>query len=239
MFLAVAFVISVLFILKDAKKEGLDPGSMLDCVVIILLSGVLGGRLLFVAINWKEYLSFPGRILLLHEGGLAFQGALAGAVVGGLFAARAKHIPFWKGADVFAPYIALGQAIGRIGCFFNGCCYGIPSDSGIRVLFPGHGTERIPAQLYSSALLFGLFALLVYAGKKRRFRGFLFSLYLRSYGALRFFMDLMRDDNPGVLGMMKLSQILSLVILSAGAGCYYFLKKGASENIDGKDRVHS
>ncbi|MDP8259210.1 MAG: prolipoprotein diacylglyceryl transferase, partial [Candidatus Aadella gelida] len=209
-FLAVAFIVSSLLILKDTRQQSLDTGKMMDCVGIILLSGILGGRLLFVGINWKEYVAEPLRIFMFHEGGLAFQGALVGAILGGIVAAKVKKMPFWKSADIIAPYIALGQAIGRIGCFFNGCCYGKVADTGIRIVFPHQAVARMPAQLYSSFMLFLVFVALLLVKKRKRFDGYVFSAYLVLYGSMRFIVDFFRADNPEIFFSLKLSQILSL-----------------------------
>ncbi|MFH1837158.1 MAG: prolipoprotein diacylglyceryl transferase [Candidatus Omnitrophota bacterium] len=222
--MAIAFIVSTVFILSDAKKEGIDTGKMMDVMVIIILSGILGGRLLFVAQNLGHYTRNPLQIFMLNEGGLAFQGAFLGALIGGIIASKKKRIHFWKGADVIAPYVALGQGIGRIGCFLNGCCYGKFAEKGIKFVFPQETLARVPAQLYSSLTLFGLFAVLVLLKRKKMFDGYIFSMYMMLYGVLRFFLEFIRADNPAVLFDLKLSQIIGIATFFAGALTYNSLK---------------
>ncbi len=225
LFVAVAFLLSTALILKDAKRAGFPQGKFFDCLIAIFLGGLIGGRLLFVAINWRVYIQDPVRILLFAEGGLAFQGALVLAVLSGVLAAKRSQIPFWKGADLIAPYIALGQAIGRIGCFFNGCCYGRVVERGIGVVFPSQDVTRIPIQLYTSLALFSVFAVLLKAREKKHFDGYVFSLYLIIYSAVRIVLDLFRADNPDVFLFFKLSQVISFGTFICGLVMYLFLKK--------------
>jgi len=205
---AIAFLISTVFILRDAKKNGFKQADILDCLIMVFLSGLIGGRLLYVLINAGYYFDCPLRILMFYEGGLAFQGALVGAVVSGVVVTRVKKLSFRKVADLIVPYMALGQAIGRIGCFLNGCCYGKVISFGPAVTFPGDAAARMPVQLYSSFILFLFFLFLLKIRKKHFFDGCVFALYLAVYGIFRFFMDFLRGDELSVFFGIKLSQII-------------------------------
>jgi len=224
LFVAVAFVLGSLLILRDSKKAGISETAMLDCLLAILIGGIIGGRLLFVLINMGDYISDPARILMLHEGGLAFHGSLAGGLAAGAICAKLRGIPLLKGVDVVAPYIALGQAIGRVGCFMNGCCFGKVIDHGIGVTFPGEDVMRVPVQLYSSAALLVIFALLIAIRRGTRTRGAVFAWYLILYGIYRTMIEFLRGDNPAVFMGLDLAQLISVGMFAAGVVMWGILK---------------
>jgi phosphatidylglycerol:prolipoprotein diacylglycerol transferase len=126
-------------------------------------------------------------------------------------------------SDLIAPYIALGQAIGRIGCFLNGCCYGRVIEKGIAVTFPQETAMRIPTQLYSSMLLMVIFMVLIAIREKRRFDGCVFIMYVLLYAVFRFCMDFLRGDDLAVLFGIRLSQVISIGMFIAAAAAYMIL----------------
>jgi len=225
---AAGFLLAALLMLKDAGKYGFSRDDIFDCLIAVLAGGLLGGRLLFVAINWSHYSSDPLRVLMVQEGGLAFQGALIAGILSGALACRIKKIPFWRAGDLAAPYIALAQSVGRIGCFLNGCCYGRFTNGWLGVTFPGETAARIPTQIYSSVILLGLFMLLVSAARRRHFDGYVLLLYLMLYSAFRFFMDLFRGDDLAGFYFMTLSQAISAAVFVSGALLFLVLRKRAS-----------
>ena len=228
---AAGFLLAVVLILRDSKKIGISREDLLDCLIAVLVGGLVGGRLLFVLINWRYYLQHPAGVLMLSEGGMAFQGALIMAVFAGAVVTRVKKLSFWKVCDLMAPYIALAQAVGRIGCFLNGCCYGRVIESGIGVIFPADTVMRIPTQVYSSLALLVLFIILFALRERRLFNGYVFTMYVILYSVFRFFMDFLRGDNPPVMYGMKLSQVISLGMFLCGIVMYAVLK---SKKLKGK-----
>ncbi len=215
--IAVGFVLSTMLILREAGKEGVSREGIFDAMIAILAGGLIGGRLLFVLINWQYYLRHPLSIIFLNEGGMAIQGAIAGGLLAGLLVCRIKKLPFWRASDIVVPYIALGQAIGRIGCFLNGCCYGHVHEGFCAVTFPGESVSRFPVQLVYTVALLVLFLFLLMVRKKKHFDGLVFVSYFMLYGLLRFSLDFLRDDTlVGVAGI-TLSQVLGLGIFAAGA----------------------
>ncbi|MGB2600143.1 MAG: prolipoprotein diacylglyceryl transferase [Candidatus Omnitrophota bacterium] len=213
---AAGFLLSSVMVLYDSEKFGLSKDSVFDCLIAILAGGIIGGRLLFVAINWQEYAQHPVRIFMLTEGGMAFHGSLAGAVICGGAVARIKKLPFWKTADLVAPYIALGQAVGRIGCLLNGCCYGKAIIGGMGIVFPGETIMRVPTQIYSSVFLLFLYVVLIELRQRRKFDGFVFSMYVIFYAAFRFFIEFYRGDTPPVFFDLTLAQIISIAMFICG-----------------------
>ncbi|MFH1878765.1 MAG: prolipoprotein diacylglyceryl transferase [Candidatus Omnitrophota bacterium] len=233
-FVALGFLLAMVLIGRDSKKIGLEKNKVFDCLIAVLIGGLAGGRLLFVILNWHLFRNDIARIVMINEGGMAVQGAMLMGVLSGAVAARVKRIPFWKTADLFAPYMALGQSVGRVGCFMNGCCYGKAVSSGVRVTFPGDEVSRIPVQLYSSFSLLAICIILLLLRKKRYFDGHAFALYLLLYSVYRFFMDFMRADNPPVFGSMSLSQIISIGTFFTGIALYMILRRYSLLNRDGE-----
>jgi len=230
LFVALGFLISTILILRDARKAGISQNTIFDCLMTVLISGLIGGRLLYVVINWEYYLQYPARALMFYEGGLAFQGALLAAILSGIIVARIKKISFWKTADLIAPYIALGQAIGRIGCFLNGCCYGKIVSSGWKVQFPGETVTRMPVQIYLSIGLFLLFFVLLKFRQKQFFSGSVFAMYLIAYGMFRFLMDYLRGDELVVISGIRLSQMISMGTFLCGVLIFIVLKNKMKNN---------
>ncbi len=223
--IALGFLLAAFLMTREASKYGASKDDVFDCLIAVLISGLIGGRFLFVAINWQLYSREPLRIFMLQEGGMAIQGSLVTAFITGIVVCRAKKLRFWKMCDLIAPYIALGQAVGRVGCFLNGCCYGKVIVSGLGVTFPGETVLRIPTQVYSSLFLLGIFAALLMFRKKRPFDGSVFVLYMILYALFRFGMDFMRSDNPKIFLGITLAQAISVGIFFCGIAFYFALKR--------------
>jgi len=220
-----AFLLGTILVVRDAGRYGMPVDSVFDTMIAVLAGGLVGGRILFVLVNWDHYSRDLFGIFKFYEGGLAIQGALLGAVLAGVAVTRARKISFWRTSDLIAPYIALGQSIGRIGCFLNGCCYGKVIEGGLGVTFPGETVMRIPVQLYSSLGLLVIFAVLIRLRNRPHFDGLIFTMYLILYSGFRFFMDFMRADNPAALYNMTLAQLISIGMLVCGAGLYVWLRR--------------
>jgi phosphatidylglycerol:prolipoprotein diacylglycerol transferase len=222
---AAGFLLSAILVLADSKRFKLDRESVFDCLIAILIGGIVGGRLLFVFINLDTYLKDPLRVLMLNEGGMAFHGALVGAVLGSIIVCVKKNLPFWKTADVIAPYIALGHAVGRIGCLLNGCCYGKVTTGplALGVIFEGEIAMRVPTQIYSTIFLLALYVVLIELRDRRRFDGYVFSMYIILYSIFRFFIEFWRGDTEIVLFNLTLAQIISIIMIFCGVVLYKVL----------------
>jgi len=150
------------------------------------------------------------------QGGLTLYGALLLAVPGAILYCRRKRLDFLRVADLCAPWLLVGQAIGRIGCFLEGCCYGAVTRGPLGVTLPGHATPVHPTQLYEAAADIALAALLGLAVRPRG-RGGTFGWMLIGYGAVRFALELLRDDPRGGLGPLSTSQLIAIPAVGAGA----------------------
>ncbi len=199
-------------------QAAIPPDQLPDVASVVILGGILGARALYVALHWDGFLAHPLELFAIWHGGLVFYGGVAGSVLAGWLYARAKGLSLLLIADQLIPFVALAHAIGRIGCFLNGCCYGWPTGAWYGVLFPGHDAPVIPTQLIEAAGLFGLFLALSRAQTAGRLaqRGALFGRYLAGYGLLRFVVEFLRGDQTRWLAGMTLQQVISIALLMAG-----------------------
>lgn len=156
------------------------------------------------------------------QGGLTFYGGLLLALPGGMWFAKRRGMGALKSADLLAPSLMLGLALGRIGCFLNGCCYGAKTNGALGVLFPGHASGRHATQLYESLFTFLLFFLLRHVlRRKTRGEGELFGYMLSIYGIFRIAIEWLRDDRRGGLAMLSTSQLVSIPLIAIGCWLVY------------------
>ncbi len=212
--LALAVLICAYCMSRDGRRYQIPPEKVYDFIFWCVVSGILGGRLLFVFLNAGFFIQHPLEILMLQHGGLAWQGALTGGGLGGWFYIRQQGLPLGLMLDLSAPYVALGQAIGRIGCFLNGCCYGREVSWGI--YFPVHDARLHPTQLYSAAGLLMIFFILKGFQRRTNIPGRLMVLYLILTSAQRFGVQFFRADHIPVWAGMSVFQIFSVAIFMAG-----------------------
>jgi phosphatidylglycerol---prolipoprotein diacylglyceryl transferase len=219
---ALGFAIATLIMYRRAPKFGLDANLIVDYIMLVLVTGIAGGRLLYVLLNLRYYLANPLEIPNLSKGGLVWYGGFILALIASLWFVRARKLDFWAASDLVAPYIALAQALGRLGCFMNGCCYGkaVPAGSLFAVMFPHESVPRCPTQLYSAAALFAIFAVLRLWQDARRFTGEIFLGYCILYSGKRFFMEFLRGDNPAVMLGLTMSQVISVIMFAAAAALF-------------------
>lgn len=211
--LALAFIVGTYLAKIEAGRQDLAPEKILNLSLILAVSAILGARILYVLQNLKFYINHPQQILMLHRGGLSFYGGFVLAIIFAVVFLKRQRLPVFKTFDIVCPYLALAQAIGRIGCFLNGCCYGKPADSGLRVYFPGQNIARQPVQVYASLNLLLIFIILrtfqAKRGERTCFSGQIFLLYCLLYSISRFFMEYLRGDNLPVLANLTLHQLIS------------------------------
>lgn len=235
--LAAAYLLGLKFAMVRARTRGLDPARALDLGIYIIISALVGAKLLLFVVEFDTFRSNPSELWSLARSGGVFYGGLILAVAVALWYMRRHRMPVWTTCDVFAPGIALGHAVGRLGCLAAGCCYGRPTDLpwGITFTHPeaaaNSGTplnEALhPTQLYESgAELLILFALLAMERKGRQFPGRTFWLYMLLYGVSRFVIELFRGDDRGiVMGVVSTSQFISLLIIPLSVLMLYVLSR--------------
>ena len=197
---ALAFLAGMLFAVREGKRKGIDPEKILDLCFYILVAAIVGSRILQVAVEYRYYLEHPLEIVMIWKGGLVFYGGFIGAVFTAIWYMNRHSLPVWKVGDIMAPSIAIGQAIGRLGCFSAGCCYGAPTCVPWAVTFTDPDSLAVlgvpvhPSQLYESFGAFLIFIGLFLYRKRTQFDGQLFWLYALCYSVLRFSLEFLRGD---------------------------------------------
>jgi phosphatidylglycerol:prolipoprotein diacylglycerol transferase len=233
--MATAMALGLWLAHRDARRRGLDSESLLKAGEIALLGGLVGARLYYVAFNLDYYSQFPGKIFALWEGGLAIHGGVLGGILaGGLYAWR-RRLPLAQYLDVAAPSLALGQAIGRWGNFFNEEAFGRPTDLPWKLFIspphrpPQYGQVEFfhPTFLYESLWDGVVFGLLVLGLRDRLARapGALFLAYVGLYSLGRLFTEGLRTD-PLMLGPLRVAQLVSLLcMMLAAVGVPFLLRR--------------
>lgn len=208
--LVVAFVVSSTLVSLQAKRENINPEIILNLSFIVFIFGILGARSFYIIENLGYYIKRPLEIIMLQHGGLSWFGGLASGIISGAVYLKNKKLVVYKILDLIAPFLALAQAIGRIGCLLNGCCFGYVSKFGL--YFKVHKLVLIPTQIYSSLLLILIFIFLRFLQDRPHRDGKIFFTYLLLYSVKRFFIEFWRADNEIVFLGFSLFQIISIVI---------------------------
>jgi phosphatidylglycerol---prolipoprotein diacylglyceryl transferase len=221
--LAAAYLIGLQLALVRAKHRGLDPARMLDLGVYIIIAALVGAKLLLLVTEFDTYRGNPAELISLLRAGGVFYGGLIGAVLVAFWYIARHRLPVWTTCDLFAPGIALGHVVGRVGCLMAGCCWGRETALPWGVTFTdpfSHtlvgtplGVPLHPTQLYEAGtelLILGL--LLATERKGRPFPGRTFWGYLLLYAVSRFVIEFFRDDPRGVVLGVSTSQFISLVL---------------------------
>ena len=242
--LALAFLTALVVAARRGARDGLSRDRIYDLGLWMLLAALLGSKALML-LTEPAYRSDPWQLLsldFLRSGGVFYGGFLA-AVATGYALVRRYHLPWWPTADAFAPGIALGQAIGRQGCFAAGCCWGKPTRLpwGVEFTELGHqvtgvplGVHLHPTQLYESFAAFAIFLFLLWLHHRKSFSGQVIATYAVCYGVMRFTIEFFRDDPRGdILGLTTLthlstSQLISLIVGISGLIIFIIRRRAAA-----------
>jgi phosphatidylglycerol:prolipoprotein diacylglycerol transferase len=238
--LAAAYLAGLKLAMVRASHRQLDQTRVLDLGIYIIISALIGAKLLLLLTDLQSYISNPAELLTLARSGGVFYGGLILAVVVALWYIRKVGLPLWTTCDVFAPGIALGHIIGRLGCFFAGCCYGKPTDVAWAITFtdPFAATNvgtplnvpLHPTQLYEAGAEAVILALLLATESRgRRFPGRTFWLYMLLYAASRYVIEIYRGDPRGVVGIFSTSQFISLVLAPLAVIMLVYLGRRTAE----------
>src|SRR5437867_10428848 len=221
--LAAAYLLGLVFAKRRAQARGLDAVRVFDLGIYIIISALIGAKLLLLITDFRTFRNDPAELLTLARSGGVFYGGLILAVAVALWYIRRAGLPLWTTCDVFAPGIALGHVVGRFGCFFAGCCYGKPTSVPWAITFTDPfaaanvgtplGVHLHPTQLYEAgAELLILIVLLITERRSRPFPGRTFWLYILLYAISRFIIEFFRGDERGMVGMFSTSQFISLLL---------------------------
>lgn len=230
--------LGILLAINEAKRTGQDPDTYLDFVLYALVFSIIGARLYYVLFSWEYYSQNFVKIFAFREGGLAIYGGVIGGVLTAWVYSKIKKLDFLRLADTVAPSLILGQVLGRWGNFFNREAFGgftdnllamryqlsqvrlgDISDQTLSQLQVVNGIEYIqvhPTFLYESLWNLGVFALLIYMSRHKKFQGQIAGLYFLGYGLGRVWIEGLRTDQL-IFGGFAVSQILSAILIVAAS----------------------
>ena len=222
LFVALGFIAGFKVLLNYANEIGIPQQKIESFVMWVFIFSIAGARLFYVLISFAEFRYNLFDIFKVWQGGLVFSGGLlAGATAAVVFIKR-NRLPLAKLADASVVALSIGQALGRVGCFFAGCCYGKQCDRWFGVKFPENslapsGIKLIPSQLVSALILALIFLVLSYYYRRKHTGGQVFALYLVLYSLKRFFVEYLRGDFRGneIIGFTP-TQVISAVLLVGG-----------------------
>ncbi len=232
--LAIGFLVGLKVAATRGKKIGVEPGLMMDLGLYILVSALVGAKLLLLIVDWQHYSHDP--FALLRSGGI-FYGGLVAAALTAIWFFRKHRLSTWLMGDILAPSIALGHAIGRLGCFSAGCCYGKPTSAAWGVTFTDPYANEVvgvplgmalhPTQLYEAGVELGLFLFLIWLAGRKRFDGQIFWTYVALYSASRIVIEFFRSDPRGFVldGDLSTSQLIGIVMLVAASAALVVLRR--------------
>ena len=212
-FIVIAFSVAILFFKKDNGKYGIEFEDIIELFIILIPVSIIFARIYFVIFNFNFYIKNPVEILNIRNGGLAIYGGIIGAIITILVFCKIKKLNFLDVLDYIVPYLALGQAIGRWGNFFNGEAHGQVTDNILRMGIVENGTyiEVHPTFLYESICNFIIFIILFIMRNKRQYKGQLIFTYLTLYGLIRAIIEGLRTDSL-MLGSFRISQVISILL---------------------------
>lgn len=236
--IAIGIIIAGLMFLRKGKEKGYNEDNLTNLMILTVISGIVGGKLLFILVNIKDIINDPSLLYNFGEGFVVYGAIILGALCVYIYTKK-KQWDFFSITDIIAPGLAIAQGFGRIGCFLSGCCYGKATDLFLGVTFPvdslaPSGIVLHPTQLYSSLFDFILGAfLIIYSRNTNVKSGKLTSAYVISYSIGRFIIEFLRDDERGALWLLSTSQWIAIGTLILGVILFIWSnKKGRVNNIE-------
>ncbi|MDY7032355.1 MAG: prolipoprotein diacylglyceryl transferase [Thermodesulfobacteriota bacterium] len=219
-FVALGFLTGIILAFREAKRVGEEPEKILDLAFYLIVAAIIGSRLLYIIIYYDYYLENPLEIIKIWNGGLVFYGGFIPALLVGIWYIRKNHMSIWKVTDILAPSIAIGQAIGRLGCLSAGCCFGKETTLPWAITFTHpetlarQGVPLHPTQIYSSVNALFIFFVLMIAKRYKRFDGFLIWLYVLLYAITRSIIEIFRGDARGLVikDVLSTSQFIGIIM---------------------------
>jgi phosphatidylglycerol:prolipoprotein diacylglycerol transferase len=233
-FIAAAFLAGISLAVREARRQGIDTQIILDMSFYMIIGAIVGSRLFYVLTNAGYYLAHPLDLLKVWQGGLTFYGGFLMAIAVCGYMIRRHRLGVWKTFDLFAPSLALGVMLGRLGCFAAGCCHGRPCDLPWAVTF-AHPDSLAPlyvplhpVQLYASAGALITAVVLYWLRTRKTFDGQLALLWMLLYSASRSIEELFRGDmREDLLLGYPSARIIALAMLLVAAALYPILRRRA------------
>ena len=228
--IGIGIIVAVMILNFNMKKRNYDENKVFNMIIGTVLSGILGGKLLFIITNLNDFIKNPTAIIPNFGYGFVVYGAIIGGMISIILYSKKNK---WNTLEIFdfvVPCLAIAQGFGRIGCFLAGCCYGAETSSFLFVVFPENSlaiphVHLHPTQIYSSIFDFTLGIFLIIYSRKKKDSGKTFSLYLICYSIGRFIIEFLRNDVRGNIGMLSTSQFISIFTLILGVYIWIYSSK--------------
>ena len=235
--IAIGIISAGYLFISRSKKKGYDEDSLFNLIIFAVISGVLGGKLLFIVTEIKSIINNPSILFNFGNGFVIYGAIILGALAIYVYCKRKK----WNTLEILdavVPGVALAQGFGRIGCLLAGCCYGAETTSPLGIQFPidslaPSGVHLHPTQIYSSVFDFALAVFLIWYSRKARDNGKVMSMYVILYSIGRFFVEFLRNDPRGNVGVLSTSQFIAIFTLMIGIAIYNIQKlKGRGKSVE-------
>ena len=239
--LAVAFLAGLWVASRQAKRAGLDASKITDMAVWVLIAGLVGAKALLVGVEWSYFSRNPKDVFSIFQSGGVFYGGLIGGILVAALLVRRYRLPGWATADVLAPGVAIGQAIGRLGCFSAGCCWGRATSVPWAVTFTDvYAARQVgtpidtalhPSQLYESFVVFLVFLFLLWLAPRKRFHGAVTLAYVALYSVARFVLEFWRGDAERGTWFghtISTSQLIAIALLLGAAVALPYVRRSQS-----------
>ena len=238
--IATGLLLAVLYAYFNAHRYDVDASKLMVCVIVGIITAIIGARAYYVAFRWDYFSAHPAEIIDIRDGGIAVYGSIIGALIGGLIVAKIRHMKFLPVLDVTMTGFLIGQAIGRWGNFFNQEAFGTETDNIFRMVSEATGGKGVhPCFLYESVwCALGFLVLFIVNRKFQRYHGQIFYLYLVWYGFERMIVEGLRTDSLylpfQILGYdIRVSQLVSAVIMLAGI-ILLFINRHKNDGMQGR-----
>jgi phosphatidylglycerol:prolipoprotein diacylglycerol transferase len=243
--LAAAYLVGLGMAVRRARAAGLDGNRVLDLGIWVIIAALVGAKALLFIVDFEHFTSSWTEFTSLLRSGGVFYGGLIAAVVVCIYQLRKHQLPLWTSGDLFAPGIALGYMVGRLGCLMAGCCYGRPTDVGWAITFTDPaaalnvGTPLNvplhPTQIYESAAGLVIFLLLMaFERRGRPFPGRTFWMFVLLYAVSRFVIEIYRGDPRGMVMGFSTSQFISLLLAPLAVVMLVYLSRKPSKAPESK-----
>jgi phosphatidylglycerol---prolipoprotein diacylglyceryl transferase len=234
---ALGVLVGLWISVRNSERQGIKAEYAWDFGIAVVLAGILGSKILYILVDLHTYMQHPGEIFSLAtlQAGGVFSGGLIGAFVVAWWFLRKHHMPALATCDAFAPGLSMGHAIGRLGCFAAGCCFGKPTAHFWGVTFTNPLAQQLvgtplnqalqPTQLIESGAELIIFSILTWMFARKKFDGQIFGAYLFLYGIARFLIEFLRGDpgrgGPYFGGALSGTQLISIGLVLAGGLLWY------------------
>ena len=241
--LASAYVAAFWWLIREGRRHRLDVDALSSLGFWAIGSAIIGAKALMILRDFPEYAARPSELFslsVLASAGDFYGGFIGALVASAIFFSRHPELPFWRAADLCGPAVALGQAIGRVGCLMAGDDYGAPTQLPWAVTFTDPDAARIggaplgvglhPVQLYESLVCLALFAVLVRLSRRKRFDGEVILAYTLLYAIARFILEFFRGDvDRGFVfgGALSTSQFIALMLGPAAIALWFVRRRSA------------